>query len=76
LDVLGRHHRVEDIYTMFNNCRDLGFSVINMDFIAGLPVQNVKDMQENMEIVCQLWPENVTIHTLALKKGPLYFIIR
>ncbi|MCI1823397.1 MAG: coproporphyrinogen dehydrogenase HemZ [Megasphaera sp.] len=73
LDVLGRHHRVEDIYTMFNNCRDLGFSVINMDFIAGLPVQNVKDMQENMEIVCQLWPENVTIHTLALKKrAPLF----
>ena len=30
-------------------------------------------MQENMEIVCQLVPENVTIHTLALKKrAPLF----
>ena len=30
-------------------------------------------MQENMEIVCKLHPENVTIHTLALKKrAPLF----
>lgn len=73
LDALGRRHRVEDIYTMYENCRKLGFSVINMDFIAGLPGQTVADMQENMEIVCKLHPENVTIHTLALKRGsPLY----
>ena len=73
LDALGRRHRVEDIYTMYEDCRKLGFSVINMDFIAGLPGQTVADMQENMEIVCKLHPENVTIHTLALKKrAPLF----
>ena len=73
LDALGRRHRVEDIYTMYENCRKLGFSVNNMDFIAGLPGQTVADMQENMEIVCKLHPENVTIHTLALKKrAPLF----
>lgn len=58
---------------MFSRCRSMGFSVINMDFIAGLPEQTLADMQENMEIVCQLHPENVTIHTLALKKrAPLF----
>jgi oxygen-independent coproporphyrinogen-3 oxidase len=73
LDLLGRRHRIEDIYTMFADCRTAGFSVINMDFIAGLPGQTAKDMQENMEIICQLGPENVTIHTLALKKrAPLF----
>ena len=73
LDALGRRHRVEDIYTMYEACRKAGFSVINMDFIAGLPGQTVADMQENMEIVCKLHPENVTIHTLALKKrAPLF----
>lgn len=73
LDALGRRHSVEEIYTMYENCRKLGFSVINMDFIAGLPGQTVADMQENMEIVCKLHPENVTIHTLALKKrAPLF----
>ena len=73
LDALGRKHRVEDIYTMYEQCRHIGFQVVNMDFIAGLPGQTVEDMQENLEIVCQLHPENVTIHTLALKKrAPLF----
>ncbi|ERT57082.1 coproporphyrinogen dehydrogenase HemZ [Megasphaera vaginalis (ex Srinivasan et al. 2021)] len=73
LDLLGRRHRIEDIYTMMALCKKLAFPVINMDFIAGLPRQTPENMQENMEIVCQLGPENVTIHTLALKKGaPLF----
>ena len=73
LDALGRRHHVEDIYTMYDACQRLGFRVVNMDFIAGLPRQTIDDMQENMEKVCQLHPENVTIHTLALKKrAPLF----
>lgn len=73
LDALGRHHTVEDIYSMYEQAKRIGFPVVNMDFIAGLPGQTVEDMQENMKIVCQLVPENVTIHTLALKKNaPLY----
>lgn len=73
LDCLGRRHLVSDIYRMYNQCRELGFSCINMDFIAGLPRQTVEDMKKNMEIVCQLGPENVTIHTLTLKKSaPLF----
>jgi oxygen-independent coproporphyrinogen-3 oxidase len=73
LDALGRHHTVEDIYSMYEQAKRIGFPVVNMDFIAGLPGQTVEDMQENMKIVCQLVPENVTIHTLALKKrAPLF----
>lgn len=73
LDAIGRRHRVAEVYTMYENCQKAGFSVVNMDFIAGLPGQTVADMQENMEIVCKLHPENVTIHTLALKKrAPLF----
>lgn len=73
LDALGRRHTVADIFSMYKACRELGFSVVNMDFIAGLPGQTLADMQENMEIVCKLHPENVTIHTLALKKrAPLF----
>ena len=44
-----------------------------MDFIAGLPRQTVKNMEENVQYIEQLRPHNVTVHTLALKKGsPLY----
>ena len=44
-----------------------------MDFIAGLPGQNIKHMVHNMDYICHNLPENVTIHTLALKKrAPLF----
>ena len=73
LDAIGRSHTVEDIYAMYERCRKLAFPVVNMDFIAGLPGQQTEDMRENMKIVCQQHPENVTIHTLALKKrAPLF----
>ena len=73
LDAIGRRHTTEDIYRMYERCRQMAFPVVNMDFIAGLPGQTAADMRENMEIVCQLHPENVTIHTLALKKrAPLF----
>ena len=72
LDKIGRRHTVEEIYRMYEDAKQLGLEV-NMDFIAGLPGQTRRDMAENMEIVCQLAPENVTIHTLSLKTGaPLY----
>ena len=46
---------------------------VNMDFIAGLPGQNIKHMVHNMDYICHNLPENVTIHTLAIKRGsPLY----
>ena len=39
-----------------------------MDFIAGLPDQTIADMKENLDAVARLRPENVTVHTLALKR--------
>lgn len=73
LDRIGRQHTIEAVYQMYDRCRQMAFPVVNMDFIAGLPGQTVEDMRENMKIVCQLHPENVTIHTLALKKrAPLF----
>ena len=39
---------------------------VNMDFIAGLPGQNIKHMVHNMDYICHNLPENVTIHTLAI----------
>ena len=40
-----------------------------MDFIAGLPTQTVEEFKQDIDTVCGLKPDNVTVHTLALKKG-------
>lgn len=70
---IGRQHTAAAIDALYEKVRATTDFLVNMDFIAGLPDQRLEHMQRNMEYVCQKRPDNVTIHTLALKKGsPLY----
>ena len=73
LRVIGRGHTVAEFLSMYDYVASHTDCSINMDFIAGLPRQTLGDMHENMRYIEQLRPHNVTLHTLALKKGsPLY----
>ena len=40
-----------------------------MDFILGLPKENIEDIRYNMEWVEKLAPESLTIHSLAIKRA-------
>ena len=40
-----------------------------MDLIAGLPQDSVEGFRDSLEEVLALRPENITVHTLAMKKG-------
>lgn len=40
-----------------------------MDLIAGLPADSVEGFRDTVDKVLSLAPENITIHTLSLKKG-------
>ena len=46
-----------------------GFKAINMDLIAGLPDDSVEGFRRSLDAVAALNPANITVHTLALKKG-------
>jgi len=69
LKVIGRQHSVEDIRKAFALAREVGFSTINMDIILGLPGENVSHVKHTMEEIKKLSPENLTVHTLALKRA-------
>ena len=68
LDAIGRSHSVSEIYDCFSLARDMGF-VINMDVILCLPGETVHDVQNTLERVLALLPQNLTVHTLALKRS-------
>ncbi|SUP45054.1 coproporphyrinogen dehydrogenase HemZ [Veillonella criceti] len=73
LKAIGRGHTAKAIRDLYRYVRQHTSFQVNMDFIAGLPYQTEGHMIENMDYICQAMPENVTIHTLALKRGsPLY----
>lgn len=48
---------------------DAGFGAINMDLIAGLPADTTAGFRRSLDAVAALNPANITVHTLALKKG-------
>ena len=69
LELCGRKHRASDIPDAYQMARDAGFAAINMDLIAGLPGDSFQGFRASLEAVAALNPENITVHTLALKKG-------
>lgn len=68
LDVIGRKHTVQDIFDKYELAKRLGFEV-NMDLIAGLPSETYEMFCYSVDKAIELQPENITVHTLALKRG-------
>jgi len=66
---IGRCHTSDDIRRAYKLAREVGFDCINMDLIAGLPNDSFDGFRRSLDGVLELDPENVTVHTLALKKG-------
>lgn len=64
---IGRNHRVGDIISAYALVKDK-FDV-NMDLIAMLPEESLEDFKRSVDIAVRLAPENITVHTLYLKKG-------
>ncbi|MDO4475619.1 MAG: coproporphyrinogen dehydrogenase HemZ [Lachnospiraceae bacterium] len=69
LDLIGRHHTVEEIRECFSMARSLGFTNINADLIVGLPGEGMDEVAHTMEEIRALAPESVTVHSLALKRA-------
>lgn len=69
LQAIGRAHTPEDILSAWDLVRAAGFPVVNMDLIAGLPADTLEGFRSSLDQVLALGPENITVHTLALKKG-------
>lgn len=69
LRAMGRDHSAADIKTAYQMARDAKLPAVNMDLIAGLPKDTVEGFRYTMDTVLAMDPENITVHTLALKKG-------
>ena len=66
---IGRRHSAQDILDCFAAARRVGHTNINMDLIAGLPGDTVAGFDDTLQKVLALRPENVTVHTLTLKRA-------
>lgn len=66
---IGRIHTKSQFFDAFYLARDVGFGCINTDLIAGLPGDTVEGFASSVANLLMLRPENITVHTLTLKRA-------
>ena len=69
LDVIVRKHTVEEIKEAYALAIKTGFDNINMDIIAGLPGEDISDMEDTLAQIAQMHPDSLTVHSLAIKRA-------
>ena len=69
LQLIGRDHTADSIREGYRLAKETGFDVINADIIAGLPEEDEKDFTDTLSEIIDLGADNITIHTLSVKKG-------
>lgn len=69
LAAIGRRHTAADVLRAYDEARQAGFNAINMDLIAGLKDDTPQRFAKTVDTLLGLAPENITIHTLAIKRG-------
>jgi len=68
LKLIGRKHTAEEVVEAYNLARKYRFQ-INMDLIAGLGKEKFADFKKTMEKTLSLNPDNITVHTLSIKRA-------
>ena len=66
---IGRRHTAADIEAAMELVAGYGFPHVNMDLIAGLPADTPEGFRRSLDRCLAFGTDNVTVHTLALKKG-------
>ena len=66
---MGRAHTAGQIRQAMELARVHFGGLVNMDLIAGLPGDSPESFARTLEEVLAMAPANLTVHTLALKKG-------
>ncbi len=69
LRAMGRSHTAGEIVEAMALAEEHFGGLVNMDLIAGLPADSREGFGRTLERVLAMEPANITVHTLALKKG-------
>ena len=67
LELLGRKHTAEEVVEKFYMAKD--DFIVNMDLIAGLNGESQEDFENSIRKSIGLSPDNITVHTLCIKRG-------
>ena len=66
---IGRSHTVQQFFESYELARRAGFDCVNIDLIAGLPGDDLPGFCAGVDQAVALAPENITLHTLSIKRA-------
>ncbi len=66
---IGRAVTAAQTIEAYKMARECGFDNINMDIILGLPGEDESDVQATIDRICELAPDSLTVHSLAVKRA-------
>ena len=69
LQKIGRKHTAQDVVDSYELAKECGFTMINMDLIAGLPGDTYEGFCRSLDRAVSLDPANITVHTLSIKRS-------
>ena len=72
LKAIGRKHTVKDVLSAYSLAMEFGFDV-NIDLIAGLEGETFSNFKKSLNYAIEMAPQNITVHTLAVKRGSNLF---
>lgn len=65
---IGRKQDLNRLKSLYFEAKSMGF-LVNMDLIAGLEGEGVESIRKSLAEISKLQPDNLTVHTLSVKKG-------
>lgn len=74
LNLLGRDHDLEHIYSAVEAVKDSGFHNFNLDIIYGLPGQAEEDLVYDLQELVKIKPQHISAYTLSIEKSTPLFI--
>ncbi|MGF7185368.1 oxygen-independent coproporphyrinogen-3 oxidase [Desulfitispora alkaliphila] len=69
LKLINRDHTVADFFYAYELVKKMNIDNVNVDLIAGLPGEGVKEVETTLHKLNQIEFENLTVHPLAFKRG-------
>jgi len=64
-EAIGRHQTAEQSKKVFAQCRDEGFTSINIDLVYGLPYQTVESFSRTVKEIIAMRPNRIAVYSFA-----------
>ena len=73
LKIIGRHHTANQVKQVVNYAQNAGFKNISLDFIYGLPNQNIKGFETDLKTACELGIQHISLYGLKIDDNCYFY---